>query len=49
MPPKPNEENRTLAFYNIDFSLANQVKTFFLAFNFILCISTTYILLYIFM
>ncbi|MCP9259008.1 Gelsolin [Dirofilaria immitis] len=24
MPPKPNEENRSLAFYNIDFSLANQ-------------------------
>lgn len=26
MPPKPNEEKRALAFYNIDFSLANQVK-----------------------
>lgn len=29
MPPKPNEENRALAFYNIDFSLANQVETFY--------------------
>lgn len=37
MPPKPNEENRTLAFYNIDFSLANQVKTSpaFFKFNFL--------------
>lgn len=27
LPPKPNEENRALGFYNIDFSLTNQVKT----------------------
>ncbi|VIO90379.1 Flightless-I protein homolog, putative [Brugia malayi] len=26
LPPKPNEENRSLAFYNVDFSLANQMK-----------------------
>ncbi|VDK53588.1 unnamed protein product [Anisakis simplex] len=26
MPPKPNEQRKALAFYNIDFSLANQMK-----------------------
>ena len=25
MPPKPNEKRRALAFYNIDFSLSNQM------------------------
>lgn len=28
MPPKPNERRKALAFYNIDFTLANQVSQY---------------------